>query len=268
MQDRDEDRVAGEVAKQHQLHPYNLGLTVGDNCYPAGVRSADDPQWGPCFDQPYGRLGIKFYATLGDHDYRTKDGPRSEIEHSRKNPLWQMPDTYYTFTVGPVRFFALDTALDISEADNGSEALKYWEKEREWLDHELDTKTGATWTVVYGHKPIYSTGWHGPTPYLVRTLLPVLTRANRVDLFLSGHDHDLEHLRINNSKLELYVCGGGGGELLFRVRTHLWSLPSDVQSVYYRPEFGFCDIRADSRHMQISLVDLSGNHLSPTTLTK
>jgi tartrate-resistant acid phosphatase type 5 len=57
-------------------------------------------------------------------------------------PDWRFPAPYYTFTAGPVQFFAVDTT-EISEA----EVL--------WLDRAIGAST-ARWKVVYGHHPIFA----------------------------------------------------------------------------------------------------------------
>jgi hypothetical protein len=93
-------------------------------------------------------MGIPFFATLGNHDY---DGnPQAEIEYSSTSTTWRMPFTYYTFTAGPIQFFALDT----DEGTAGRLVFrKAWtDTQAKWLADELE-KSKATWKIVYGHHP-------------------------------------------------------------------------------------------------------------------
>src|SRR6185369_762082 len=43
-------------------------LLVGDNVYPCGVESVDDPQWSKVTVN-FGDAGIPIYPILGNHDY-------------------------------------------------------------------------------------------------------------------------------------------------------------------------------------------------------
>src|SRR5687768_12237442 len=42
-------------------------LLLGDNFYPVGVKSVDDPQWKTKFEDPYGELRLDFFVSLGNH---------------------------------------------------------------------------------------------------------------------------------------------------------------------------------------------------------
>lgn len=149
---------------------------LGDNFYPAGVQSVEDPQWVDKFTKPYGPLNLVFYAALGNHDYA--GDPQSQIDYSRHNLQWRMPSRYYAYRKENVEFFVIDT--NRFDAD-----------QRRWLKGLLEN-SDAPWKIVYGHHPVYSSGEHGPTPLLFSDLLPLL-RA-QADFYLCGHDHDKEVL--------------------------------------------------------------------------
>ena len=69
------------------------------------------------------------------------------------------------------------------------------------------TLVSAAWKVVAMHHPPYSSGQHGSTPGAQEHLVPLLSR-HRVDLVLSGHDHDYE--RVEPQHGVTYVVSGGG----------------------------------------------------------
>jgi tartrate-resistant acid phosphatase type 5 len=129
-----QQQTAAAMAEYNKAHPFDFGLTLGDNFYPAGMNSPEDPRWQTQWEQLYGPLSIKFYAVLGNHDWAAPDSPAAEILYSAKSPDWRLPAPYYTFTAGSVQFFAVDTPeLDTNE-------LK-------WLDEQLAAST-ARWKVV------------------------------------------------------------------------------------------------------------------------
>lgn len=79
-----------------------------------------------------------------------------------------------------------------------------------WVEDTLANST-ADWLVVVGHHPVWSVGKLGPTWDLVKRLMPMLDQYG-VALYLSGHEHMLEHIRIpqrNLSSVDFVVMGAG-----------------------------------------------------------
>ena len=139
-----------------------------------------------------------------------------------------MPATYYTFAAAPVQFFILDTN-EIPAA------------QLQWLDKELGTSQ-ARWKLVYGHHPIYSAGAHEDNPQLVKQLLPVL--KNRADVYLAGHDHDLQDLR--PERVHFFVSS----------REASIRLPKPgARSIFASAAHGFSVVEADSQQLRIMFID-------------
>lgn len=172
----DQFRVAKSMEKFCSTTKCDFVALLGDNVYPVGVKSVDDPQWGTKWWNAYKSLGLVFHAALGNHDYG--GSIQAEIDYSKKNKYWYMPDRYYKFEKGEVEFFVLDTE-------------KFDAKQADWLSEALDNST-ANVKIAYGHHPIYSYGEHGHTRDLIRDLLPIL--RGKVNLYLAGHDHDKQVL--------------------------------------------------------------------------
>ena len=135
-------QLAGVMANYHKAAPFDFGVTLGDNFYSIGMESPDDPRWKTQWEQLYSPLGILFYTSLGNHDWGQSDSPAAEILYTAKSQSWRMPAPYYTYTAGPVQFFALDTN-ELSD------------RQLMWLKDGLMQST-AKWKVVYGHHHIYS----------------------------------------------------------------------------------------------------------------
>jgi tartrate-resistant acid phosphatase type 5 len=75
-----------------------------------------------------------------------------------------------------------------------------------WLEAELGRSTAA-WTIVVGHHPVFSGGSdHGNQPELIRDVRPLLDRHG-VRAYFFGHDHDLQHIMVDNVHY-LGCCAG------------------------------------------------------------
>jgi len=87
------------MVKLHATFKFDRAIMVGDNIY--GGQSASDLDQK--FAQPYKALtgaGVKFYASLGNHD----------SQDNRNYPPFNMGGKrYYDMTAKNVRFIALDT---------------------------------------------------------------------------------------------------------------------------------------------------------------
>jgi tartrate-resistant acid phosphatase type 5 len=175
-------------------------------------------------------LHIRFYPSLGNHDWVLADSPVAEILYSDKSKVWQMPADRYTFIAGPVQFFAIDTNL-VTRA------------QLEWLDRELG-RSQARWKIVYAHHPIYSYGFHGDDAGLRDNLLPVL--RGRANLYLAGHDHDLQHIAPENG-VHFVIAGGGGASPR--------AIAAGPRSLYAASKNGFAVIEATRSALTVMLVD-------------
>jgi tartrate-resistant acid phosphatase type 5 len=237
--------LAQTIAAYHRERPLSFAITLGDNFYTRGMESPSDPRWQTWWEELYGPLGITFYASLGNHDWGQPDSPAAEILYSHQSKTWHMPASYYTFTAGPVQFFALDT-----------QSVALADKQLQWLDGEI-SRSQARWKVVYGHHPIYSGGNYEERPDLVEKLLPLLRK--RVDAYICGHDHNLQVLTPEDG-VRFYVAGGGGAGL-YELR------PYD-RSVFASRSNGFAVIEADAARLTVAMIDGTGKQVYEDVLTK
>ncbi len=198
--------VAEAMGRKAAEDPVEFVILLGDNFYSWGVDSVDDPQWDTKFEKMYAYPSLKapFYAALGNHDHY--GNPFAQVRYTAKSSRWKMPAPYYTFSVMiddslKAQFFALDTTSIVHQKQNFVDQLQ-------WLDEQLRTSK-AEWKIVYGHHPVYSSGYYGIDRYLVKVLEPVF-RKYKVDLYMSGHDHDLELIKSNSETF--YLISGAGSE--------------------------------------------------------
>jgi predicted phosphodiesterase len=185
--DRVQYQLADQMAKVHEKFKYELVILVGDNLY--GSERPQDFQ--KKFEIPYKPLldaGVKFYASLGNHDAREQ----------RFYKLFNMDGKlYYSFKAPKqdVRFFALDSTYPIPE-------------QIQWVAGELKSSKEA-WKIPFFHHPLYSSGERHGSDLRLRETLEPLFLSEGVSVVLTGHDHFYERVKPQNG-IVYFVVGSGG----------------------------------------------------------
>jgi len=182
-------QLAAEMARVHQRFPFELVITVGDNIY-----GSERPQdFVRKFERPYKPLldaGVKFYASLGNHDSREQ----------RFYKLFNMGgELYYSFKPDKqnVKFLALEST--------------YLEPEQlAWLQKELEGSR-EDWKIPYFHHPPYSSGGRHGSHLPQREALEPLFLKHNVSVVFTGHDHIYE--RVKPQQGIVYFVAGSGGKL-------------------------------------------------------
>ena len=183
---RDQFEMGAQMAALQSRFTFETVVLTGDNIY-----GSERPQdFANKFERPYKALlerGVKFHASLGNHDSREQ----------RYYRLFNMGGKlYYTFNpAAEVRFFAFEST--------------YPEPEQiKWLDEELGKST-SKWKIVFFHHPLYSSGGrHGSDLRLRAVLEPMFVRHN-VSVVLTGHDHFYERTKPQKG-ITYFVIGAGG----------------------------------------------------------
>ena len=185
--DREQYQLGEQMAALQQRFRYQLVVTVGDNIY-----GSERPQdFVTKFERPYKLLldaGVKFYASLGNHD-----SPEQRF-YDKFNMNGRR---YYSFKAPQqdVRFFALESSYMTPE-------------QLKWLERELE-ESREDWKIPYFHHPLYSSGGrHGSDVDLRETLEPLFIRYG-VSVVLAGHDHFYERVKPQNGLVH-FVVGSGG----------------------------------------------------------
>ena len=179
--------VGRQMVDSRASFPFDFVLMLGDNMY--GAQGASD--FVNKFERPYAPLlqaGVKFYASLGNHDNQN---------NRFYKPFNMNDDRYYTFAKKNVRFFAFDTNL----LDQAQLA---------WIDKQLEDAR-EDWKVCFFHHPLYShAARHGGNVALRVALEPILLKHG-VDVVFAGHDHVYE--RVKPQKGITYFVSGSAGQL-------------------------------------------------------
>jgi hypothetical protein len=238
--------TAAAMRRYHASHPFDFGLTLGDNFYGQGLPSPDHPRWKEQFEELYGPMGIEIFACFGNHDEYDPDSPAAEILRSPRSDSWRMPTQFYTYTAGPAQFFAID-CNDMSEV------------QQRWLRDALDASR-ARWKIVYGHFPPYLAADYenGEFKEFSSVIMPIL--KGRADVYFAGHHHSLQHVQ-DVDGVHLFISGGGGAGT-YEVDE------KSPRKVFAKQENGFAvmEIAADS--LGVRFIDKDSHELYETTISK
>jgi len=72
-----------------------------------------------------------------------------------------------------------------------------------------------------------------------------LLRRHDVDLYLSGHDHDLQHLEFKGHPTSFVISGGGGAELVG------WTTPPQERGPWGLRALGFTDLQISKEEVVV-----------------
>lgn len=220
-------------------------FNTGDNFYYCGIQDLHDYQVNTDYISLFNDMNIDWYNTLGNHDYGYNVSAQLEI--STINKHWIMDDRYYLRKIKiNEKLFIYSIFIDSNPCvyDYIQDNPKYWDpcgteyptcslndindddfegeckfhenilsqncsEQYEWFSETLNELYSekidnkklniSTWIIVVGHHPVYEIT-EAPFYKLIDLY---------VDLYLNGHQHLLNHYRINNKNK--YMTTGAGG---------------------------------------------------------
>lgn len=184
---RQQYELAKVMLDYHEIFPYDFVIMMGDNLYggerPEDFKTKFEDVYRPLLDK-----GVKFYASLGNHD----------TSNQRSYELFNMKgEEYYKLKKGDVTFYALNS--------------NYMDKNQlNWIHTEMGTDT-SKWKIVFMHHPPYSSGGkHGSSTGLRKVTEPLFVQHG-VNAVFAGHEHFYE--RIMPQQGIYYFITGAGGKL-------------------------------------------------------
>jgi tartrate-resistant acid phosphatase type 5 len=266
--------VARQMGKWATENPNDFILSLGDNFYPKGVVSEHDPLWHYSYENIYTDFSLQWdwYPILGNHDYLSD--PDAQVRYSAISRRWKMPSRYYSKEMtlkgadgGKILMLFIDTCPLIPEFHNNPQYAPYVnnqhpEKQLEWIDATLKAADkDVKWKMVIGHHPIYTVGPRikNYDTLAVRKVLRDIFERNKVDVYLSGHDHSLQHLKTNDFTHQL--ISGAGSE----VTPVTAGIP---YSRFEASEYGFMYFSVDKSRLNVQIINHSGKVIYESTLHK
>lgn len=243
-------------------------LAAGDIHHFEGVRSVNDPLWMTNYELIYSHpeLMINWYPILGNHEYR--GNTQAVLDYSKVSRRWNMPARYYTKAFSEegttVRIVWIDTAPLIdkyrNESDIYPDACKQdMKKQLAWIDSVL-TVAKEEWVIVAGHHPIYAqTGKDDSERADMQARLDPILRKHKVDMYVCGHIHSFQHIRMKGSSIDYVV--NSAGSLARKV--------SPIEgTLFCSPEPGFSICSASKTELDLRMIDKKGNILYTVTRKK
>lgn len=248
-------------------------IATGDNFYPSGVISEQDPLWKYSFEDIYTAFSLQWdwYPVLGNHDY--KSNPDAQVAYSKISRRWKMPARYYSKlipipgdTASKVLFLFIDTNPLIPEfyvnAEYGPHVkTQDSSKQKKWIAKELSTTDPKIkWKIVVGHHPMFTGGSRTDgydTKAIRRSLKPIFDKYG-VDIYLAGHEHSLQHL-MADTKTQHFISGAA----------------SEKTAVHFTPEskmvaseYGFLIFSVTGKQLLVQTIDADGKLIYNTSIEK
>lgn len=243
-------------------NPNKFVISVGDNFYPSGVVSEHDPLWNFTFENIYTAHSLQcdWYPILGNHDYHSD--PDAQVRYSKVSRRWCMPARYYAKEVnlgdkGKVLFVMIDTDPFLFE-----DKKEYVATQMDWINNTLaNASADVRWKIVVGHHPYYTVGPRikNYDTLTMRKAMASVFEKHKVDVYLSGHDHSLQHLKPEGFTHQF--ISGAGSELT----------PVSEGIPYSRfaaSEHGFMYFSVAANKLRVKAINYSGTVLYQTELTK
>lgn len=264
----DQKPIAEMMGELGEMIGPEFVLATGDVHHFEGVRSVNDPLWMTNFELIYSHpeLMIPWYPICGNHEYR--GNTQAVVDYSAVSRRWEMPARYYTKVFDEegvtLRVVWIDTTPLIDKYRRDS--VKYADACRqdidsqlEWLDSVLETAQ-EDWVIVAGHHPIYADTYKSETERLdMQNRVDAILRRHRVDMYICGHIHNFQHIRVEGSDIDYIVNSSG-------------SLSRDVKpvegTVFCSGASGFSVVTADKATLILRMLDKNGDVLHEVIRTK
>lgn len=260
--------VAATMGRVAEAYGPDAVLALGDTHHYQGVQSVADPLWMTNFEQIYSHpeLQVEWYPILGNHEYR--GNTQAVLDYTGVSRRWNMPARYYTRVFEDdgvsVRVIFLDTTPLIDKYSKKSETypdavLQDADSQLQWLDSQLDA-AAEDWIVVVGHHPVYA---DTDKPASERTdmqrRVDAILRRHRVDMYICGHIHNFQHIRMPGSGID-YVVNASGS--LSR------GAGATQGSQFFKDTEGFSLLSASPTALSLYMLDSTGAPVHTVTRTR
>jgi tartrate-resistant acid phosphatase type 5 len=266
-------QVAVQMGKTAAAVKSQFTIATGDNFYPSGVISEFDPLFRYSFEDIYTAFSLQWdwYPVLGNHDY--KSNPDAQVAYSRISRRWKMPARYYA-----KKFFINNDStkqLLIAFIDTNPLIPEFYShrdygpnvkgqdttKQKEWLQKVLsDTSSNIKWRIVVGHHPMFTGGsrMDGYDTKAIRNSLKPIFDKYEVDVYLTGHEHSLQHL-IASGKTQHFISGSASEKTAVHMVT---------ESRMAASEYGFMLFSITEKQLLVQTIDDTGKIIYTTAINK
>lgn len=265
----DQKPIAATMGKMAEEIEPEAVLALGDVFHYQGVESVNDPLWSSNYESIYTHpeLLVDWLPVLGNHEYR--GNTQAVLDYTDVSRRWNMPAKYYSRSFKEeqtsLKVIFLDTTplIDKYRKDNEkySDAVKEdMEAQLKWLDGELASAT-EDWVIVVGHHPIYAdTDKSKSERKDMQERVDKLLRKHRVDMYICGHIHNFQHIRLSGSGID-YVVNSSASLSRENVRPVEGTLFCSGKS-------GFSVLSVGKDKLSLSMIDSQGGIIHRVTRNK
>jgi tartrate-resistant acid phosphatase type 5 len=238
-------------------------------------------------------VNTPWFHTLGNHDHY--GNAQAQIDYMSKSNRWILPNYNYSINVmtlngkkklisilmldsiklcGNTNFSIISTLFHTTNDGNtpsfasttDANMARLYLKD---LENQLKTisASGVPYIIVGSHFPIFSVAEHGSTQCLIDNLMPLLHKY-KVSLYLSGHDHNLQHISHTylGSTVEYMVTGANSLNAISAA--NIDTVPADSLKFRWPTKSkldafigGFLMITASDQNMTVNFVKADGSFL-------
>ena len=244
-------------------------VAIGDIHHFNGVASTSDPLWTSNFENIYTHpeLMLDWFPVLGNHEYR--GNTQAVLDYGQVSRRWMMPARYYTKTFNKkgcsIRIVFIDTAPLLGKYRNDSatypDACKQNDEQQlQWLDNTL-REAKEDWVIVVGHHPIYAetSKSEDERTDMQQRVMPILHKYNNVAMYVCGHIHDFQHIRMKGDPID-YVVNTSGAQAR--------KVKPIEGTVFCASEPGFSVVTASKKQLCLHMIDKKGNVIHTVSRTK
>ncbi|XP_037491656.1 purple acid phosphatase 8 [Jatropha curcas] len=255
------DYNQSEVAVQMGIIGEELNIdfvvSTGDNFYEYGLTGVNDPSFYESFTNIYTAPSLQ------------KQWYSVQVRYAKDTDGFVLRSFIVNAEI--VEFFFVDTTPFINDYFDKPDHTYDWRgvlPREDYLANlleDLDAAlqiSNAKWKIVVGHHAILSAGHHGLTKDLIERLVPILEEHN-VDIYMNGHDHCLQHIARNDSKIQFLTSGGGSKAWRGDIRE--WN-PEELK--LYHDGQGFMSVQMTGTKANFVFYDVVGTVLHQFSLSK
>lgn len=225
-------------------------IGLGDNIYPNGLdKNNYKKEILEKFTKPFANCEIPFYMVLGNHDYH--GDINYQLDKNITDKRWILPNQYYDIILNDNGIYIHILFLDTNFVNLTSTERKLQKK---WTLQRLNRFKGkADWTIIIGHHPWVSTGYHGNSVGELSGFYNYIISNYDIDFIINGHDHD-KQLIIGKNNTKQLICGTGSQIRSFPTRNRTSNLK------YFSESIGIITCRLFKKYARIRFLTQDGTN--------
>jgi hypothetical protein len=229
-------QVSAQIQAYRKEFPFDFVVMLGDNVYDGGTPE----DYRQKFELPYLPLineGVKFYASIGNHDDPNQPSYAPFHMDGQRYYSFKPPSLVSRAIGADVRFFMIDT-----EYLNRTQL--------EWLDGEMG-KSSAEWKIPVFHRPIYTSGRYERSARALRRALEPLFIRYGISVAFSGHEHFYERIKPQQG-ITYFISGGAGSLRAGDIR------PTPLTDAGFDRDYHFMLVEIDGKDLYFQAITRTG----------